>query len=429
MLNDYDWENQEETDRKHQDRSPDPSDPRSPYEHDRARIIHSIAFRCLQGKTQIFAPGKAEFLRTRVTHSIEVAQIGRSLAMLFGIPESLVEAACLAHDLGHPPFGHTGEIVLNSLMRSHGGFEGNAQTFRIVTRLEEKSRAYPGLNLTRATLLGTLKYPYCHHPDADKFLYDDDSEAYETWLFQGTPYRLLDAKERQPSDRIPRTIVCQLMDWADDIAYSIHDMEDGLQSGFLLPSMPLEKIADWVWRRVTIQYQTVPDGLRRDRVFEILQELRDRLEDPHSTIREVTRHYINRFVTQAKVSAIGKGKTLFDYRLEIPELVRQECLIFKMLTLEFIILDERTTTLAYRNQEILTRLFTILLENTQPSAGIFRFEMFPRNMRLLLETLREQNHLYPRLICDRLSAMTDGQAIRLYNRLCESSGSSPFEPI
>ena len=104
-------------------------------------------------------PGGSDFLRTRVTHSIEVAQIGRALALRFAVPESLVEAACLAHDLGHPPFGHTGEEALAKCMEPYGSFEGNAQTFRIVTRLEEKSLDYDGLDLTRATLLGVIKYP------------------------------------------------------------------------------------------------------------------------------------------------------------------------------------------------------------------------------------------------------------------------------
>lgn len=425
MLSNYDWNRPWECDRIHVEPPPDAVDRRSPFEHDRARIIHSVAFRRLQGKTQIFAPAQAEFLRTRVTHSIEVSQIGRSIAAIVGVPGELVEAACLAHDLGHPPFGHTGEAILNELMTNYGGFEGNAQTFRILTRLEEKSRAYPGLNLCRATLLGTIKYPFRRYPGQPKFLYDDDAEAYGDWLFAGTNFHLVDEKGGQPR----QSIICQLMDWADDVAYSVHDMEDGLQSGFLLPSLPFNEIVDWVWRRIERQMNPVPDRLTRDRVDEILKELKERLDNPQTTIREVTRYYINRFVTSIAIELQGSPDSLFHYRLQIPEAVRHECLVFKMLTLEFIILDERTTTLAFKGREILTRLFEALLANTSRSAKSSRFELFPRSFRERLECVEADESLLARWVCDRLASMTDGQAIRLYNRLFESSGSSPFEPV
>jgi dGTPase len=403
----------------------DAADCRSPFEHDRDRIIHSVAFRRLQGKTQIFAPGEAEFLRTRVTHSIEVAQIGRALAKMAELPGSLVEAACLAHDLGHPPFGHAGETVLDELMHPYGGFEGNAQTFRLLTRLEEKSKAYAGLNLTRATLLSVLKYPYRRSAGAGKFLYEEDADRCEAWLFRGSAHQLLDAAHRDRPP--PRTIACQLMDWADDVAYSVHDMEDGLQSGFLLPSMPLERIADWVWYR--LQLTAVPDNLTRERVVAILGELKGRLDQPDATIREVTGYYIDRFVSSIRIVPTQRPEGPFDYTLAVPEDIRQECAVFKALTLEFIILDERTTTLAYKGREILSRLFRVLLENADPSAGKQRFELFPRAMRPQLEQQAVGEAGYARTICDYLAGMTDGQALRLYRRLFESTGSSLFEPV
>ena len=418
----YDWEQKRERERRFQEVPADARDPRSEFERDRARIVHSVAFRRLQGKTQIFAPGRAEYLRTRVTHSIEVAQIGRSLALGWQLPCSLVEAACMAHDLGHPPFGHTGEAALDALMQDWGGFEGNAQTFRILTRLEEKSKAFPGLNLCRATLLGVLKYPFRRTAGAKKFLYDDDAADYGDWLFAETSYDLVD-----PGASAAQTIICQVMDWSDDVAYSIHDMEDGLLGGFLLPSLPMERIVEWVWRRICLHYATVPAGLNYDRVREILAELGDRITYRQSTIREVARHYINRFVLAARILANGSGETSFDYQLQLPEEIRQECIVFKMLTLEFIILDERTTTLSYKGREIITRLFECFMENTQPSAGYLQLEIFPRAIRSRLEKSLEAE--YPRIICDFLAGMTDGQAIRLYSRLFESTGSSPFEPI
>lgn len=228
----YDWMQERETERANIDEpAQSEGDPRSPFERDWARIIHSSAFRGLQGKTQIFALATADYLRTRVTHSIEVAQIGRALAQRFGVPPPLVEAACLGHDLGHPPFGHTGEAALDSVMDDHGGFEGNAQSFHIVTKLEQKHPDYDGLDLCRGTLLGLIKYPYRRGADK-KYLYGEDVATYGEWLYDGTGHGLLTDEVADP----PRTIVAQLMDWADDIAYSIHDLEDGILSGYLQPA-------------------------------------------------------------------------------------------------------------------------------------------------------------------------------------------------
>jgi len=153
---------------------PDPSkrgEERLDFERDRSRIIHSASFRRMQGKTQVFTVGEADFFRTRLTHSLEVAQIGKGLALRLGADPDLVETVCLAHDIGHPPFGHAGEAELNCLMNSYGGFEANAQNIRLLTRLEQKSTDYQGLNLTRASIDGQLKYKTAHLPGARKFYY------------------------------------------------------------------------------------------------------------------------------------------------------------------------------------------------------------------------------------------------------------------
>src|SRR5579862_4038771 len=155
-----------------------PGDERHPWEIDRARILHSAAFRRLQRKTQVFPSGEGDFFRTRLTHSLEVAQIAKGIALRVGADPTLCEAASLAHDIGHPPFGHAGESVLNQCMAGAGGFEGNAQNLRVVATLEIKSADYLGLNLTRATLDALLKYKRSHSEAAplkhDKFFYDDD---------------------------------------------------------------------------------------------------------------------------------------------------------------------------------------------------------------------------------------------------------------
>ena len=200
-----------------------PGDEREPWEIDRARILHSAAFRRLQRKTQVFASGEGDFFRTRLTHSLEVAQIAKGIALRVGADPTLCEAASLAHDIGHPPFGHAGERVLNERMAQAGGFEGNAQNLRVLAVLEIKSDDYLGLNLTRATLDALLKYKRSRSEalaaGEGKFFYDDDLPLVE-WVCAGR-------RDGQAS------FECQIMEWADDVAYSVHDLEDGMWAGIV----------------------------------------------------------------------------------------------------------------------------------------------------------------------------------------------------
>ena len=251
-------------------------DHRDPFQRDRARVLHSASFRRLQSKTQVMGSGQSDFYRTRLTHSLEAAQIGSGITAqlrykyqklsteLFPTSDSLIETICLAHDIGHPPFGHGGEVALNYMMRNHGGFEGNGQTLRIVARLETFSEHY-GMNLTRRTLLGLLKYPqYINellgsttraeitnfrqlksddwHPP--KGLYQDDDDIVN-WILeplstadrtlfqsinsQSTSAQNVTSPQKNKHDKTRfKSLDCSIMELADDIAYGIHDLEDAI---------------------------------------------------------------------------------------------------------------------------------------------------------------------------------------------------------
>lgn len=215
------------------------ADQRRPFERDRDRILYSSAFRRLAGVTQVARSGEADFFHTRLTHRMKVAQVGRRLAehtlrrqpgesAVLGVHPEVVEAACLAHDLGHPPFGHLGESILNRLVIKAGdtdGFEGNAQSFRILTRLAVRFEKAPGLDLTRAVLAAAIKYPWVREPDG--------GIKERKWGYYRTEQADFDFV-RDGADFATKTAEAELMDWADDIAYSVHDLED-FHRGRMLP--------------------------------------------------------------------------------------------------------------------------------------------------------------------------------------------------
>jgi dGTPase len=197
---------------------PEPEAPyRTAFQRDRERVLHTTAFRRLQGKTQVFVVTEGDYYRTRITHTLEVAQIGRTVARALGANEDLVEGICLAHDLGHPPFGHAGERALNALMAGHGGFAHNRQSFRIITELERRYPAFPGLNLTFEFREGIVKHDVDH------------------------------ALEGAPAEYAPHlrgTLEAQIASFADELAYNAHDLDDGLRAG-LIDARDLREVRWW----------------------------------------------------------------------------------------------------------------------------------------------------------------------------------------
>lgn len=235
-------------------------DYRTAFQRDRDRIIHTTAFRRLEYKTQVFINYEGDYFRTRLTHTLEVAQIGRTIARALGANEDLIEAICLAHDLGHSPFGHSGEVTLARLMKDYGGFDHNKQSLRIVTELEQRYPEFPGLNLTWETREGIVKH---------------ESE-----------YDISDARDFNPDLR--GNLETQIANVADELAYTTHDLDDGLRSGMITPQT-LNGIALWEILVETFKWRasTLVDMERHRMIRHLVGlEVTDLVEATDSRLRE-----------------------------------------------------------------------------------------------------------------------------------------------
>ncbi|TSD62774.1 deoxyguanosinetriphosphate triphosphohydrolase [Aeromicrobium piscarium] len=332
---------------------------RTPFERDRARILHSSALRRLSAKTQVLGAGVDDFVRNRLTHSLEVAQVARELGKALGCDPDIVDSAALSHDLGHPPFGHNGEKALDTAARGIGGFEGNAQTLRLLTRLEAKTFAADGrsvgLNLTRATLGACVKYPWRRGEapgGGPKFgLYDDDIEVF-TWI-------------RSDAEPFRRPIEAQVMDLSDDIAYSVHDVEDGVVGGWfdLVEGLDLPRVfavaRDW--------YDPEADD---DRLGAALERLQGMPEWPsarfdggrasRAVIKSLTSALIGRFAVAAQRATTarwGHGPLVrFEADLELPQETVDEILVLKAIAAHHVMLSADRTTLLAEQRELLGAL-------------------------------------------------------------------------
>ena len=339
---------------------------RSEFERDRARVLHSQALRRLAATTQVVAAGEEDFPRTRLTHSLEVAQIGRELGAALGCDPDLVDAAGLAHDLGHPPYGHNGETALDAVARPCGGFEGNAQTLRALTRLEAKilapDGAPAGLNLTRAVLDATVKYPWPRREGERKFgMYADDRPAFD-WVRAGAP----DGR---------RCLEAQVMDWADDVAYSVHDVEDGVHAGHVKIDA-LDRAA--VCELAADSYSPEPSGDLAAVLDDLLDRpvLRDLADYDGSrgtqvALKRATSELTGRFVSAAVAATrerAGDGPLRrYAADLVVPRRVAAECALLKAVAGRYVMNRRDVTTVQSRQRELLTEL-VVLLTDRAPAA-------------------------------------------------------------
>ncbi|HEY1343585.1 MAG TPA: deoxyguanosinetriphosphate triphosphohydrolase [Streptosporangiaceae bacterium] len=409
---------------------------RGPFVRDRARVLHSSALRRLAAKTQVVEVGAGDFPRTRLTHSLECAQIGRELGEALGCDPDLVDAACLAHDLGHPPFGHNGEIVLADLAAGCGGFEGNAQSLRLLTRLEAKVPG-AGLNLARATLDATIKYPWPAGPGAvprpagaaatqfpppglpgeearaapQKFgYYADDGEVF-AWIRDGAPQR--------------RTCLeAQVMDWADDVAYSVHDLEDGLHAGHITLAGLHDRTHQKAVADMTATYYCPPGSAG---VAELSEVFGDLLALPCwpgrfdggpaglAALKRLTSELIGRFCRAAQEATLAAsagtgraGLTRYDAGLEVPRRQRLECALLKGVAAHYVMSREGAAQVQARERELIAELAEAI------RAGA------PETLDPALRPAYEAAGSGPqrlRVVVDQVASLTDTSAIAWHRRL------------
>jgi dGTPase len=385
---------------------------RSPYQRDRARVLHSAAFRRLATKTQVHTAGSDDFLRTRLTHSLEVAQIAREMGARLGCDPDVVDTAGLAHDLGHPPFGHNGEDTLHTVAAACGGFEGNAQTMRVLTRIEAKvldaDGASAGLNLTRATLDACAKYPWSRTEGQRKFgVYADDAPVF-AWL-------------RETADGPRVCLEAQVMDWADDVAYSVHDVEDGIHGGYLR----LEALRDDQSERralcadVAVTYST-------ESASDLEAVLDELIDDPalapmygydggHRSLvglKQATSVLTGRFVNAALAATWRKSGDAplrrYDADLIVPRRSRAECALLKGLALRYVMRRPGADARYAQQQEILAGLVGALVMRGAD-------ELDPVFAPLWRAAPDDTARL--RVVVDQVASLTDPAAIAWWKRL------------
>jgi dGTPase len=426
------------------------ADTRFPYQRDLGRIVHSASFRRLQTKTQVMGTGEGDFHRTRLTHSLEVAQIGRgivwNLAARDGVeyldllPSSeLIEAICYAHDLGHPPYGHGGERALHGKMSPYGGFEGNAQTIRILTRLEKYYRG-EGIRPTRRVLLGVLKYPVAYSEygtearaeKPPKCFYDDDRELIERALSIFSPDDANNFRGMSSNGKPKhKDFDCSIMELADDIAYGVHDLEDGIGRGIL--------------KRTEVE-GSIRDGFKAANVQKIrevsIDGLIEKLFSPDACERKhAISLLVGFFILSIKVSPQGVfANPLLDYKAVVDGSIRALLDHFsKEITFKRIVRRREVQTLEFKGERIIADLFDAFSERPLALVGRTALDPFDSGAAAIVSEAEDKRthwtkldpnkqRVVARAICDYIAGMTNPFAEKYHRRLFEPGfGSSTDE--
>jgi len=338
---------------------------RTRFQRDRDRIIHTSAFRRLEYKTQVFINYEGDHYRTRLTHTLEVTQIGRSIARAFGANEDLVEAICLAHDLGHPPFGHSGEMTLNRLLIDQGGFDHNKQSFRIVTKLENRYPDFPGLNLSWEVLEGIVKH---------------ESE-----------YDVSDAKDFDPDLR--GNIETQIANVADELAYTAHDLDDGLRSNMINPQM-LMGIELWEILCASLQWDggELNDLTRHTLIRQLIgMEIDDVLSNTDSLLKNHSIRSVED-VQKLAFNIVGFSEDMHRRNRSLKDF------LFSNLYRHY-----RVQRMSFKADQILTKLFSTYID--EPT-------ILPKHIHD-----RMQKSVPERVVCDYIAGMTDRFAVDEYQKL------------
>jgi dGTPase len=381
---------------------------RTEFARDRARIIHSFALRRLAAKTQVAVPWASDFPRTRLSHSLECAQVGRELGAALGADPDLMESACLAHDLGHPPFGHNGEQALAKIAEGVGGFEGNAQSFRLLTRIEAKTvdgdGISVGLNLTRATLDAATKYPWSSLSNPKKFgVYEDDQEIFD-WV-------------RKDAPEGKTCIEAQIMDWSDDVAYSVHDLEDALVTGQIdindlesdLPSLYQTAVNDYMSDLTKEEAQQALDSLRN---LSCWPKEFDRSHRHLAQLKDLTSQLIGRFALAAERETrahYGDGDLVrYSANLLVPRAQRAEVALLKSMAGFYIIRAEKSQERYAKQQQVIVELVSAVREKAPQSLESFFLQEWQR-------AGSEREKL--RVVIDQVASLTDVGAYALHEKL------------
>jgi dGTPase len=381
---------------------------RTEFARDRARIIHSFALRRLAAKTQVAVPWATDFPRTRLSHSLECAQVGRELGAALGADPDLMEGACLAHDIGHPPFGHNGEEALNQIASSCGGFEGNAQSIRLLIRLEAKT-VLPdgksiGLNLTRASLDAATKYPWSRAVNARKFgVYEDDLEIFN-WYRSGV-------------ESGKTSMEAQIMDWSDDVAYSVHDLEDSLVSG----QVKLDQLSNDLPKLFKVAQEMYLADITESEMQSALAALQklscwpryyDGTHRSLARLKDLASQLIGRFAQAAEVATqekYGDGDlTRYNANLVVPRAQRVEVALLKSMAGHYVINASDSQIRYAEQQRLLTELVQAILESAPNTLESFFLQDWQNAQT-------DQARL--RVVIDQVASLTDPGAVALHNRL------------